>query len=487
MDNRKPNILLITADQLRYDCLGSSGRYPVSTPNLDRLAEQGHLFSQAYSHFPVCGPARQSMLHGRRPETIGALWNYQSFLPVGHLRPGQYTWTKELEENGYAAAFLGKWGVSPEHDPTAFGYRSYVSEADYTAFRKTRYPDVAYANGFFGETDPVPLEDAETHWFAARAIETIAELNAGDAPWHVALHFSAPHLPCRPAGKFADMYAPGDIPEWEGYRETFLNKPYIQRQQLHSWDVQEYGWEDWAPIVARYYGVISQLDEAIGRVLEALDRSGAAERTVVIFTADHGDLCGSHRMMDKHYVLYDDVVHIPLIVRQAGETERKGQSSAFVYGMLDLGPTVLDLAGIANEAPGRFHGESFAPLLAADADSNTDETWRDAVASAYNGQQFGLYTQRMIRTKEWKYVWNLTDIDELYDLERDPGELVNLIVSESQQPLLARLRNRLYELLAADGDPAVANEWTKRQLLTGAIVGIRSGTDEGNDGTDLAN
>ncbi|MFC4810303.1 sulfatase-like hydrolase/transferase [Paenibacillus sp. GCM10023250] len=473
MNDRKPNLLLITADQLRYDCLGSSGRYPVRTPNLDRLAEQSVLFAQAYSHIPVCGPARQSMLHGRRAETFGALWNSGAFLPVGCLQPEQFTWTKELREAGYATAFLGKWGVNPDRDPTAFGYESYVGEHEYAAFRKRNYPDATYANGFFGETNPVPVEDAGTHWFAARAIETMERLGEEGRPWHLALHFSEPHLPCRPSGRFADMYDPADVPEWDGFRETFAGKPYIQRQQTYSWGLQDYDWPDWAPIVARYYGIISQLDDAVGRVLDALERSGAANDTVVIFTADHGDMCGSHRMIDKHYILYDDVVRVPFMIRLPGGEQPGTRSGAFVYNLLDLAPTVLELAGV-EAAPDRpFHGRSLAPLLAS-PDGSPPDGWRDAVVASYNGQQFGLYTQRMIRTPSWKYIWNLTDVDELYDLERDGAELVNLIGEEAHRGRAAELRKRLYEQLRADEDPAVGNEWTRRQLLGGAIADDRA-------------
>ncbi|WP_165822408.1 sulfatase-like hydrolase/transferase [Paenibacillus montanisoli] len=469
MAQSPPNILLITADQLRYDCVGYSRIYPVQTPNLDKLAARSTVFHHAYSHIPVCSPARQSMLHGRRAETIGALWNYNAFLPVGCLQPDQYSWSAELAENGYASAFLGKWGVNPDFDPTAFGYGSYVSESDYSAFRKSSYPDVAYSNGYFGENNPIPLEDAETQWFAARAIEAMERLQGGGSPWHMALHFSEPHLPCRPAGPFADMYDPNDIPEWLGFPETFDGKPYIQRQQLLSWGVEDFAWADWAPIVARYYGAISQLDDAIGRVLTALDRIGAFDNTIVIFTADHGDMCGSHRMMDKHYILYDDVVRVPLMITwPGGQIEAGAARKEFVYNLLDLAPTLFELTGIESKARASFQGRSLVPLLIAQNAEPSSQQWREAVFASYNGQQFGLYTQRMVRTQEWKYIWNLTDIDELYELHADPGELTNVIGEKKHAETVAALRKLLFDQLSADEDPVIANEWTRRQLLTGA-------------------
>lgn len=469
MKERRPNVLLITADQLRADCVGYSNQYPVRTPHLDRLSEQGVAFSHAYSVLPVCAPSRQSLLRGRRPETFGALWNYSGAMPVAALSPDAYTWTGAVAGSGYATAYLGKWGVNPAHGPEAYGYESYVSEAEYVGFVTEKYPDIRYWNGFFGEESPLPLEDAQTHWFAARAGEMLEQLRDDGRPWHLALHFSEPHLPCRPSAPFAAMYAAADIPEWAGFRETFVGKPYIQRQQLMSWGVEGYSWQDWAPIVARYYAVISQLDDAIGRVLETLEQLGMGDDTLVIFTADHGDMCGSHGMMDKHYIMYDDVVRVPLIVRLPSSGDGAGvrRCDRFVYNFLDLTPTILELLNLQVHDPGDLQGRSLVPLLAGEE----PDDWRDAVVSTYNGQQFGLYTQRMIRTADWKYIWNLTDVDELYDMIGDPGELKNLSGSTEHTELLAMLRRRLHEQLTADGDTIVANEWTRRQLLQGAKLG----------------
>ncbi|MBB6669409.1 sulfatase-like hydrolase/transferase [Cohnella nanjingensis] len=461
--SKRPNLLLITADQLRHDCVGYSGAYPVRTPNLDSLAATSTAFEHAYSVLPVCAPSRQSLLHGRRPETFGALWNYSGALPIAALSPNDYAWTRTLANNGYAMAYLGKWGVNPEHGPTEYGYESYVSEKDYESFAAERYPGVAIANGYFGERNTVPLEDSETHWFAARAIETLGRLQEDGRPWHMALHFSQPHLPCRPSDPYAGMYDPAEIPEWEGFRETFRNKPYIQRQQLLSWGVEDFGWAEWAPIVARYYGIISQLDDAIGRVLQAVGQLGADRDTIVVFTADHGDMCGSHGMMDKHYILYDDVVRVPLLIRLPGTSQGQVRQE-FVYNFLDLAPTLLDVLSLRAFDPGNLQGVSLVPLL---ADGQPNE-WRDAVVSTYNGQQFGLYTQRMIRTAQWKYIWNPTDVDELYELRTDPGELVNRMGEPGLNDLVIDLRRRLYERLSDDGDAIVANEWMRHQLLDGA-------------------
>jgi arylsulfatase A-like enzyme len=465
---RGPNILLITADQLRFDSIEPSGIHPVKTPNLLALSRESVTFANAYTHFPVCCPARQTLLHGRRPESFGALWNYSGALPTGSLQPDMFTWTRALRERGYTNVYLGKWGVHPTLDATSFGYDRYIGEGEYRKFQKERYPNVRYTKGYFGETNPIPVEDSATHWFADRAIEQLKTLSIGEGPWHMALHFSEPHLPCRPSGRFATMYDPAEIKPWAGFADTLEGKPYIQKQQLYNWGIEEYTWEDWAPVVARYFGIVSQLDEAIGRVLQAMEDEGAAEETIVIFTADHGDMCGSHRMMDKHYIMYDDVLRVPLMIRlgACADSPRRLVREEFVYNFMDLPPTILELAGLSGLAEtSRFHGTSLLPLLT--DGGGPASGWRDSIVSTYNGQQFGLYTQRSIRTTEWKYVWNTSDIDELYDLRRDPEELTNRIGDPELAAALAGMRLRLYERLAADEDPLVANDWMRRQLTEG--------------------
>ncbi|MFS0725402.1 sulfatase-like hydrolase/transferase [Paenibacillus sp. 1P07SE] len=456
------NVLLIMVDQQRYDCLGYSGARPVHTPNIDRLAGEGAWFDNAYTPIPLCCPARQAFLNGRRPEAIGGLWNYGITLPVPALEPTEYAWPRELQARGYRMGYVGKWHVHPEHDPTRYGYDDYVSEQDYAAFRMRQYPDVRYENGWLGEADPIPLEDARTHWLADRAIGLLDNYAGSSQPWHLRLDLSEPHLPCRPAGKFADMYPAGKIPRWGSFDERFDHKPYIQKQQLYNWGIEQYRWEDWAPIVARYYGAVSQTDDAIGKVLERLEQTGDAENTIVVYTTDHGDLCGGHRMMDKHYVMYEDVVKVPLIIRWPGRIAQGLRVSEFVYNLLDVPPTILECLGA--EAPPGSHGRSLLPLLSNGRASKT-AGWRQEIVSTYNGQQFGLYSQRMIRDERWKYVWNPTDLDELYDLREDPHELTNQISNHELRPIVRHMRERMYAVLHQDGDGLVNSSWMRNQLL----------------------
>lgn len=461
MTRKQPNILMIVVDQQRYDCIGYSRDYPVQTPYIDQLAAAGTWFANAYTHIPLCSPARQSLINGRRPESFGGLWNYNISLKVSALSPQEHAWPRVLGRAGYQSGYVGKWNVNPDFDPTAYGYDHYVSEGQYAQFRAEHYGSVRYTASFLGEPDPIALPDTETHWLAGKACQLIEQFAGDEQPWHVRLDFSAPHLPCRPAAPFDQMYRPAQIPQWRNFGETFANKPYIQKQQLHSWDIQDFTWEDWAPIVARYYGMISQVDDAIGMVIRTLEKLQVDDSTLVVFTADHGDMCGGHRMIDKHYVLYDDIVKVPFLLKWPQVIPSGHICDEFVYNLLDLPPTILEMLDLDYE--GQFHGTSLVPLL---TDTSAAPPWRENVVSTYNGQQFGLYTQRMIRNRHWKYIWNPTDIDELYNLDTDPAELTN-VIHDGHEFVVQSLREQLYAELMRCGDGLVNNEWMKRQLLDG--------------------
>ena len=447
------NLLLINADQLRHDCVGYRGIRPVKTPNLDKLAGEGCAYTRAFSPLPVCAPARQAILSGRHPDSFGAFWNYDMF-STPTVQP-EWCWTKALPGRGYQTAYLGRFHVSPDRVPADFGYETHISWAGHKALLAEKYPNVAYKGGWFGEINPVPVCDSGTHWMADRACETIRSFAEAGKPWHIWVDYEEPHLPCRPSEPFASMYAPKDIAPWDGFDDAFIQKPYCHRQQMMNWELDGITWPEVAPMVARYYALISQLDDAIGRILDALDATGQANDTIVAFTSDHGDLCGAHRMLDKHYVLYDDTVRVPLIVRYPGE--QPWICDSFVENSLDLPASFVKW--FALDAPDVAHGRAL-PLSAA-----SDTSPRRAVVSSANGQQFGFFNSRMLRDDRYKYVWNLTDIDELYDLQSDPGELCNLIADTAYAQRISDMRRLLRDELITHGDRFAASGWLEKQLL----------------------
>jgi arylsulfatase A-like enzyme len=213
LNMKQPNILFIMVDQMRSDCIGISQMYPVHTPNIDSLAGEGAWFTNAFTPIPACCPSRQALINGRRAETFGALWNFKNGLRIPALEPEEYAWPRELKGLGYANVLLGKWDVHPTRTPIEYGYDAYTGFEEYREMVRNAYPDVHYESGFFGEEDPLPVELSKTHWLAEKACKTIADLSEGESPWYIQLNFTEPHLPCRPSGKFAEMYRPEDIPQ----------------------------------------------------------------------------------------------------------------------------------------------------------------------------------------------------------------------------------------------------------------------------------
>ncbi|MCL2099928.1 MAG: sulfatase-like hydrolase/transferase [Oscillospiraceae bacterium] len=458
MNNK--NLLFIMCDQQRYDCLGFSGIRPVKTPNIDKLAQYGAFFKNAYTPIPVCAPARQAALCGRRPEMFGGLWNFGITHPVRELPSEDRVYPRVLKDCWYNTGFLGKWNVSASLKPEKYGFEVYISDAEINAGINEKYPGISYPNGFFGDPCPIPLEESHTHMLAQKTNEIINNFAAGNKPWFINVDFQEPHLPCRPSPPFDTMYNPKDMEKWGGFDDEFMNKPYMHKQQVINWELEDRSWEQWSRTVALYYGIISQYDHAIGLILKNLEDTGQLENTVIVYTCDHGDLCGSHRMIDKHYVMYEDLTHVPFIIRADGMIKPQ-IFEGYAHNCLDLAPTVLELLGL--EAPSGLHGESLAPAL-----TGAGEWIRDYAVSSYNGQQFGLYSSRCIKCGDFKYVWNLSDIDEFYDLGIDPYELHNLIYEQSKAGIIAELRVKLYDELKKCGDPMIG--WTGDQLLKGRKI-----------------
>lgn len=451
------NILFIQVDQHRYDCTGFSGKGLVKTPNIDKLASEGVIFTNSYSCIPTSCPARQSLISGKWPEQHKGLWNYDITLPVTPFNGP--TWTEKLSEKDIKMGYVGKWHVSDRKSPKDFGFDDYVPEWSYNNWRKkNNLPDYVWQDSrwVMGGYDPVDKMQSRTHWLAQRVIEMIKKYQSEGKKWHVRFDTSDPHLPCYPVREFLAMYDKEKIQEWPNYRDDLSNKPYIQRQQIYNWELEDSNWEMWQGYLQRYFANITQLDDAVGMVIEALKEMGVYDNTFIVYTTDHGDAAGSHNMVDKHYVMYEEEVHVPLVMKIPGVSHRI--IDRFVNNQLDMAATFCDMYQLDYKT----QGESLLPLI---EEKKEASDWREYAFSNYNGQQFGLFVQRMIRDKRMKYVWNLTDTDELYDLESDPWELNNLVYSKEYKAELVRLRKALYEDLKQRKDPLIWQNAAKRQLI----------------------
>ncbi len=458
----KPNILLIHADQHRFDCLGVNGHPLLQTPHLDRLAAEGVNFTHAFCPSPVCVPSRNSLLYGQWATEHMAIANWPTEAP----QPARDlpSFSQALRDEGYYLGYVGWWHIHPEKGPLEHGFHDYIPDGAYDRWRAAQgLPPRPATRGWLGEADP-HIEPGESRlaWGAGQVIRLMQGAHAGQRPFFIRWDPAEPHLPNVVPEPYLSLYPPASIPPWPSFPDPLRGKPYIQAQQRRTWRIDGWTWQDWAPIVGRYLGEISLLDAQVGRILEALAGLGLAENTLVVYTADHGDLCGGHGMIDKHFVMYDDVTRVPLIVRWPGHAAAGSVCHAFVSHALDLATTFCEAAGAP--VPETFRGRSLLPLLA-----SGEGNGREYICATYHGSQFGLYSQRMIRDRRWKYVWNATAEDELYDLEDDPGEIENHATDPSCQGELARLRRQLVAWMEETHD-TLLNSWTRAQLLEGLKV-----------------
>ena len=462
---KRPNVLLIHSDQHRYDCLGCHGHPLLKTPHIDGLARDGVDFTHAFTPSPICSPARASLVTGRWPTQHGCMGipSTEVYRPVDADLP--LVWDR-LADAGYRQGMVGKWHGETHRDPSHH-MDDYVHNGGYGKFRKERglppMPKHDVPAGLFGEVDRTTT--AETHritWAAGEAERLIRQYaGAGDnRPWVVRWDPPEPHLPNLPPAELADLYPPDQIEPWLSFGDTLEGKPFVQQQQRRNWGVEGWKWEQWAPVVSRYLAEITLLDQNVGRLLATLDDLDLADDTLVVYTTDHGDFCGGHGQVDKHYALYDDIVRVPLILRFPGRLPGGAVCDEFATHEIDLAKTITTLC--CGSSPDGFEG---VDLLAT---ANGQSTGRTSILTQYQGAQFGLYSQRMCRDHRWKLVWNATERDELYDLETDPGELVNRAADPACRDELNRLRRELAGWMGKINDPLL-NPFTRGQFLTPGV------------------
>ena len=463
------NILLLVTDQHRTDTLGCYGNSVCRTPALDGLAAAGVRFDHCYTPTAICTPARATLLTGLLPFKHALLANFER--NVGYreeLEDHHVPFSRYLHEAGYRVGHVGKWHVGKQKGPEDYGFEGLhypgwgnpVRHPDYVAYLEQRglpefrlrsevrgtFPNGQPGNLLAGIVEQ-PVEATFEYFLAERAIARLRRYAAGyherGRPFFLGCHWFGPHLPyCLPAAYY-DLYDPGDVALPVSMSETVAGKPRVQRHYSAHWTFDSFTPDEWRKLIAVYWGYVTLIDEQVARILQAVRDLGLWDSTAVIFSADHGEFTGAHRLHDKGPAMYDDIYRIPLIVRAPGIAGGRAEGRFATW--TDLTPTILDLAGIP--APAQFDGCSLLPLLGGEPVSG----WRQEITAEFHGHHFP-YPQRMIRTARYKLVVNPADVNELYDLQADPHELLNVYDHHELAGVRRDLLSRLYALLRARGD-----------------------------------
>ena len=468
----RPNLLVLMTDQQRYDAMSAHGGW-VRTPVLDRMAAEGCDLRGHYAQAPVCVPSRTSLFTGRYPHAHRVLEN------DARLASHEVHLFKALKQAGYHLTYAGKNHLLPAVEGPANFDAWTEAEDDLNGDpRRRAYLELEQASlarleevGSYASSEYHDFPDGvtTTGLIAARARADLAAAPL-DQSWCATVSFRDPHVPHLAPRRFAEWYPPESLPlpEW---REDELAAKHprlaVKREVQNAAAATP---EDQRHYLAVYGAMCSFVDEQIGTILEVLAQRADADRTLVLFTSDHGDFCWRHGLCKKDLVLYDDLLHVPAIVRWPGYI-RVGRIDALTEHV-DLVPTLLDFAGV--RVPIGCQGRSLGPLLLGETDTHrtvvhaevchpgmrsgyaTAAALREArAAGVVPGAPYnvpGDYT-KALRTERWKYLWYGDGFEELYDVADDPGERCNRAKDPDCADVLADLRLRLMQWVVETADP----------------------------------
>ena len=421
----RPNVIVFFTDQQRWDTTGVHGNPLDLTPNFDRMAMAGAHLYHAFTCQPVCGPARASLQTGRYALETGVWRNGIA------LAEGERTLAHFFRDAGYTTGYIGKWHLAegdPVSEPQRGGYESWLA-ANILEFCSEPYDTILYDN----HGDPVKLPGYRVDAQTDAAIRFIDEHQAD--PFFLFLSYLEPHHQNR-----IDDFVPPS-----GWREPYQNRWVPPDLAALGGSTHQH--------LAGYYGIVKRLDEALGRLLDALKSLGLDENTIVLFTSDHG--CHFKTRNDEYKrSCHESSIRIPTAF--IGPGFDGGGRIRELVSLVDLPPTLLDAAGI--EVPASMQGRSVMPLL-----HTTCDDWPEEVFLQISEAEVG----RAVRTHRWKYSvvapdkrgWSDPDSDtyveaHLYDLESDPYELCNLISYDAYDAVKQVMRDRLIRRMVEAGETA---------------------------------
>ncbi|MEI7731928.1 MAG: sulfatase-like hydrolase/transferase [Verrucomicrobiota bacterium] len=472
------NLLVFITDQHHAEVLGCAGNPIVKTPNLDRLAREGTRFNRMFVPVPYCSPTRFALETGLYPSSVGLGRNIDQNEDPLRLREPRQTYHHPLAALGYHNHQLGKWHLGSPAELKCFPEAT-TDENDFHQLMKQRRKaagDLLFDAGpRDGETELLgdiyltkATAEAHRQWRQEKGTpkqdvgvigrsrlkpefhyETVLADYCSDLikrhqgePFAITYSVSPPHAPWIAPAPFYDQYDPAQLP----LPASWTNRPAASAETASARMTRIYGEAGFREYLRCYYAQVTMMDWCFGRILKTLDELKLTDRTLIVFTSDHGNMLGQHGMMDKTLVtLYDDLMRVPFLMRLPGAIPA-GKTVAGLAQTVDLPCTILDYL----DAPPltNVHGASLRGLIEGKADGRT-------AVFGERGNPDDINCGRMIRTQQWKLCLVRQNGRELYNLERDPEETRNVADDPANAEIVKTLEQQLWQHMQEIGDPAL--------------------------------
>ncbi|MCY1723473.1 sulfatase-like hydrolase/transferase [Prolixibacteraceae bacterium Z1-6] len=425
---KRPNVVIVISDDHRHDWMGHKNSL-MQTPNLNRLAEQGWSFPNAFVNAGVCSPSRASFLTGKYMHQASApdiVWDNNSFLRTQIMFP------QRLKMLGYKTGYIGKFHLGEEEKPTP-GFDLWAS--------------FEFVGGYFNQNIWVNGKEEKMSGFtddnvAEMAKNTIEEWSKDDEPFCLIVGLKSPHIPFTYPERMKEYYEETHFPEPETFYFDYSDsKPGMANNLINAREwraaIPAYGsFQEW---VRSYTRLATTIDQSVGTVMNAVEEAGLNGNTIFIYTSDHGYSLGEFNMCEKHYA-YEQIIRIPMIARFPDQ-KRRGTPPGDMVMLMDIAPTVMDYC--AGDIPDEMEGKSWRELE--EPDGERKKPLRDALFfDFWHNQREILPPMQAIRTERYKLIdYEYMPYKELYDLEKDPLERENLIDSAGYETVKKDLEKRM--------------------------------------------
>lgn len=454
--NKRPNIILIMTDQQRIDTIKSAGYPYMTTPNIDKLVEKGVRFEQAFCPGATCVSSRAAMFTGMYPHNTG-VYSFNQWSHHNNI-------VKELNNSGYHCVNLGKMHVMPLYDTAGFHERRVVENKS-TEYKRSGQKADEWSNilSWHGIDRPNKRHEIHSDWDNYQCAVTweyddklhsdsfIGDMSTQflksyqvDKPLFLQIGFAGPHEPYDPPAKYLDFYDEKELP-LPFFKENELAEKPVQQEIYKNYfrdvfaeakiNVEDATDEELLRMRKHYYANVTLIDEKIGEIVSMLKEKDMIDNTVIIFTSDHGDNLGDHKLPYK-WLMYDSIVNIPMIICDFRNNKQSAEVNDDLVSLIDLSPTILDYADV--KLPDYLEGKSLFPIM-----QNQPDTYnRDYVFCEDN-------YLIMIRSKTHKLVYYIDqELGEFYDLAADPKELNNLHSNAAYKDLVHEYESALLRWLS---------------------------------------